>query len=243
MLVLGLDTETTFTDPINPREAQIIEIGAVLWDTDRNFPIKIHQELVKWRGGEFDPRITDLTGFIQKDLDFGIPIEGALINLHELVSQASAIVAHNGISFDKEVLLGEADRAQYGDYWIKETPWIDTMVDIPFPKKIETRKLDFLAPSHGFINPYAHRACFDVLTMLKVMSNYDFNDILKRSTAQKIKVRAITMKPWEDGGKSNEIAKAHGFKFDGQSKTWVRTVLDFELADFKVPGLKLEVIK
>ena len=40
--------------------------------------------------------------------------------------------------------------------------WIDSMIDIPFPKGIKTRKLSYLALEHQVPVRYVHRAVFDV---------------------------------------------------------------------------------
>jgi hypothetical protein len=62
---------------------------------------------------------------------------------------------------------------------LQRLPWIDTLTDIPYPAEISTRKLSYLAADHGFINPFQHRALFDVLTMLNVLSRYELGAILE----------------------------------------------------------------
>ena len=231
MRVLGLDFETTFTDPIDPREARIIEIGAVLWDTVRHCPLVTVARTVWLDSYSYDPRITDLTGMTHEDLkEFGCRPEFALEKLLKLMPMADAIVAHNGNDFDKPVLESELKR--YGITGI-EKPWVDTTSDVRYPDKIQTRKLDFLAPAHGFLNPFAHRALFDVLSMLKVMSHYNFDEIFARSQIPDIRIRADIAKPFGptavQGKRQNEEAKARGYRYDGDEKIWAKRIKEDEL--------------
>ena len=46
-------------------------------------------------------------------------------------------------------------------------------------EKIKTRSLPYLAADHGFLNPFPHRALFDVMTMIQIAGMYDINEILK----------------------------------------------------------------
>lgn len=246
MLVLGLDFETTFTDPVDPNKCRIIEAGAVLWDTNTRMPLRLLNQVTPWRFGPFDPRVTELTGLTDETLEaHGRPLEVILGNLVGLMQLAEHIVAHNGNMFDKPLFFAEMRRANLEvPTDIQSKLWLDTSVDVPYPAKIETRKLDFLAPSHGFLNPFAHRAIFDVLSMLKVLSHYDIHDVVRRATAPKAKLRAITQPPWTDGGVSNKIAKERGFRYEADTKTWVKTVLADEVqAEINKGGLTVEEIK
>ena len=119
------------------------------------------------------------------------------------------IVAHNGISFDKPIFYANATR------WDMtaplELPWADTMIDIPYDPSIQTKKLSYLAAEHGFLNPFPHRAVFDVMTMLKMIQDYDMEWLLKLSKEPLVTLIAATTHPKYDGGKSNEEAKARGY--------------------------------
>jgi len=224
--VLGLDFETEVFDAFDPKVQRVTEIGAVLWDTERAFPLKMYNELVWSKEHTFSPRITEITGTTESDLkEFGVIPRFALNQLLAMILDSDAVVAHNGNAFDKVVL--ESECARHG-LQMPHTPWIDTICDVPYPKKIETRKLEFLCPSHGFINPFSHRALFDVLAMLRVMSNYDFAAILKLSQEPNITVRAKTAAPFgntaERGAKETAHAKARGYRWDGTNKIWHKNI-------------------
>jgi len=232
MLILGLDFETTFGDVVDTTKALVIETGLVLWDTDAKIPV-FFTGRIAWdeaREARYDHRITDLTGLSLEHLrTYGLKPRVVLQEVCDLMKEAKYVVAHNGNGFDRPVL--EAEAARHG-LAIPPTPWLDTSIDVPYPKKIETRKLDFLAPAHGFLNPFAHRALFDVLSMLKVLGQYDIAEVIERSAAPKVQLRALTKKPFGpegDNGASNTVAKSLGFRFDGIKKWWVKTVLGFEV--------------
>lgn len=243
MLVLGLDFETTFTDPVDPKLARITEIGACLWDTERKAPLVLVNRLVYAQDyPPFDPRIESFCGIAESDLlNYGTKPKGALEKLNKLFPLAEAILAHNARGFDKIVYESECER---NGVPVVEKHWVDTQTDIQYPEKIGTRKLQYLGPDHGFLNPFSHRALFDVLSMLKVVSHYDFAAILERSKIPEIVVRADIAKPFGPtealGKKQVDEAKVRGYKFDGERKIWSKRIKEDELpkemseAPFKV---------
>ncbi len=208
MYLLGLDLETTGLDLKND---EIIEIGAVVWDIERKAPVRIWNQLVQC-SQKIPPEIQDITGISQADVDqFGVPLLEAFSELKKLANNCSYIVAHNGNKFDRVIVERE---------WSKNPemkvslPWIDTMTDLPFPEEVQSRKLTYLAAEHGFLNPFQHRAVFDVLTMLKVLAHYEFNEIeeLQKSPSQRI----IAQVSFEN----KDLAKNLGFRWDPSSRTW-----------------------
>ncbi len=136
---------------------------------------------------------------------------------------AEYIVAHNGTNFDRPIMESNFKRYKVP---FPSKPWLDTSVDILFPKNIKTRKLVYLAAEHGFVNPSAHRAYSDVICMLKVLSHYNIKEVIRRSKLGSFVVEAICQKPWEDpapeGEKEVDKVKARGYRFDGSRKKWTK---------------------
>lgn len=231
--VLGLDFETTVVDPFDATKMRITEIGAILWDTETSKPLKIFSQSVWASDYVWHPLMEEITGLNEAEhREFGVLPLGPINELIKLGTQAEAIVAHNGKNFDKIVLENECVR------WGIPLPafhWIDSISDIPYPKKIDVRKLAYLGPAHGFLNPFSHRAIFDVLTMLKVLSHYNFEKVLARSKEPDVTVQAKISPPFgntaEKGKKEVEEAKARGFKFDGANKVWVKRIKESEYSD------------
>jgi DNA polymerase-3 subunit epsilon len=238
MLLVGLDLETNGTDLVN---GEITEIGAVLWDTCAQMPLEIFSQMI-WHEAQppLSPDIEFLTGLTTDMLrTHGVPPQIALGELEAFVTQheVEAIVAHNGTEFDRPFL--ESFSRRFG-VPLTAKHWIDTMMDVPYPAHITTRKLTHLAAEHGFLNPFAHRAVFDVLTDLHVLSHYDAAMVLASSKEPNVKIVAETTVPWKDGGQSTGEAKARGFRWNGDTKQWVKTVkanrvqTEIEGAPFKV---------
>ena len=247
--LLGLDFETTGLDFEKDR---ITEIGAVLWDCASNAPVVIYNALVKHADAPpITEEITKLTGITQAMLDeFGtLPIL-AFRELNKLIGKAGAIVAHNGSGFDKPMIEAQMKRyaaftgeigcvergVEIGYEWTK--PWVDTCIDIEFPPHITTRKLTHLAAEHGFLNPFSHRAVFDVLTMMRVLSLYPLAPVLE--SAEKPMVTLIARVSYDD----REKAKARGYRWRGESKTWVRHMKAHKAeAEKTEAGFRVDVVE
>ncbi len=233
--VLGLDFETTFIDPVDTSRARITEIGAVLWEPRAKTPDLMMSRLV-WDendpGYVYDPRMLTVCGIAEEPLKKFSVLPGiAFQNLARMIDQADAIVAHNGLGFDKPVMAAEFARKGLA---MPGQPWIDSMTDFPYPSHIETRKLTHLCGEHGFLNPFPHRALFDVLAMLRIMSHYDFEKVAERAAMPTIVVRAVVPKPFgpnSDGGAGTNKAKGRGFRFNGENKWWVKHIKQNELED------------
>lgn len=218
MLLCGVDFETNGLDLSN---SLITEVGAVIWDTEHSAPVAILNKLVRHAEFVLPPEIIKLTGITYELIqDYGEPPEKVFEELHSFIKSCNYVVAHNGALFDKPML--EAEMKRQGKELVKK-PWIDTTTDVPFPEEMQTRKLVYLAAEHGFVNPFAHRALFDVLTMLKVLEKYKLADVCRLASEPTITIKAVVS--YEDRDK----AKARGFRWDGQNKQWIKSLKQSQL--------------
>lgn len=194
MVVLGIDVETTGLDTGKDR---VIEIGAVVYDTKHNVPLDMYSALVlpEFEGFQLPPEITDLTG-IQEEwlIQYGRTFPQVADYLEKMLLRrydVDYVVAHNGENFDKPIIFAELERAGLTEHPLRTLPWIDTRTDLPHKREPESRRLKHLALDHGFINPFEHRAVFDVMTMLRVAGQFDWEEVVKLSTIPWITVRAL----------------------------------------------------
>lgn len=201
MIIVGMDLETTGLDLANDK---IIELGAVAWDVGRGVPVKFFNELVydddypKPEEIVIDSSgntIADLTGITWDDLEkYGQLPSYVFRCFADFVADVDAeyIVAHNGENFDKPMFFANCGAIGY-DPLLSHIPWLDTQKDIPPQGMHEPRYRSLLGWSAelGFVNPFPHRAITDVLTMLTIMSHYNFNEMVEYSKIPWITVRAM----------------------------------------------------
>lgn len=220
MKLFGLDFETTGLDP----EADVVtEVGAVLWDTDRRSPLIVENFFVYHETPNVSMEITKKTGIHQSDLEnFGLSSEEGFHRMMEVMALSDAVVAHNGNLFDRPFQRNWSKRILASPSKVAERlPWIDTQVDIAYPEEITTRRLSYLAAEHGFLNPFAHRAVFDVLTMLIVLDKYDLSDILYSASQPTCLIQAVVS--YDD----RQLAKDNQFYWNpklGRKGMWVKSV-------------------
>ena len=234
MLATFIDIETTGLDFEADR---ITEIGAVLADTDKWQPLQLVDHLIDIDGFKISADITELTG-IDNDLlkRCGIPFELAIMDVQRIIAKGEYVIAHNGTGFDRPFL--EKQCALHTGGVFTDRPWIDSITDIPYPDTFKTRKLTYLAAEHGFLNPFAHRAVFDCLTALKIMSNYPFSEVVRLQQSPTVRVVAKNL-PFS----RKDEAKDLGFYWDGEKKVWFKNFKQIHVLSMSFPfEIEMEVL-
>lgn len=237
MLILGIDlegmNENLVEAGVNLRVDRVTEIGAVLWDTRINAPIRFFSELTDERDRiPMSEEVIELTGIDDKLLaDYGLKgdeIKMCLERLALIMKKADYLMAHNGEKYDRPML--DAMYKRYGLEMPNKT-WIDTQNDVEYPKKITHKSMAALEHAHGFINPFPHRAVTDVLSMLKIASHYDYDRMALIASSPKIRITASLKAPnWKDRYQVEEFNKIKSkvsrarFQWDPEDKLWTKIV-------------------
>lgn len=228
MKLLFIDFETTMIVDNKIDECRILEVGLELHESFNDGGHVLLNRLsflVKPEGYKHDPKTTALCG-ITEDMINDSPVNTALaLNaVRHHMARADYMIAHNSADFDAVVLRSEAKRENVE---LPDVPWIDTKTDVPYP--FETRKLTYIAAELGIVNRHQHRAGYDVEVMADVFFSYDVETIIKMSKSPNITVRADVKPPWEDGGKSTDMAKKRGYRFDSTRKMWLKVIKEFQI--------------
>lgn len=220
MLVLGLDLETTTFDQDLLR---ITEVGAVLYDTDLKCPIEVQADLVYEPDISLpmDEFVVGLTGITDNMITtYGKDPVEVLKRFKSLYDRAEYVVAHNGNAFDRPAMGRFIARHNMGEEFTPKH-WIDTMLDIPYNEYINTRKLEDLTGRHGFLNPFPHRAFTDVMAMLRIMSEYDIDEVVKISHSPELTFHALV------DYHSRDVAKAAKFRWNGELRKWEYKIKEY----------------
>jgi len=225
MYLLGIDLETT---GLNPSSSDIIEIGFMVWDTNQSCPVLCSSHLIQQKH-PLPEEIKKLTGIQDEDLSqFGIKLKQALLSLAGLAKKCDFLVGHNALEFDRKYL---SKACQKYSLYFPNKYWIDTMIDLPYPDSIKTRKLSYLATEHHISITTAHRAVFDIWTTLQILSKYDIHEITKRVKTGFVKL--IAQVSYDERAK----ASTQGFRWDPQNKVWFKILraYDAENSFFNFP--------
>lgn len=207
MIIAGIDLETTGLDANND---VVTEVGVVLWDTEKNRPVKFFNELIAINCA-ISQENENITGISNELLArFGEDASKVWRKFEEFCEPADYLLAHNA-PFDKSFVVKQVPE-------MSKMVWIDSCTDVEYPENIQTRKLTHLAAEHGFVNPFSHRALTDVLTMLQLVSNYDWNEVVSNAVEPKAIMRAMVTVPEKDK------AKNVGYRFNQQTKFWTKQV-------------------
>ena len=247
MLILGVDlegiNENLTQKGVNLDIDRVTEIGAILWDTRINSPVRIFSELIEERDRlKLTQEVIDLTGIDEQLLDEwglkGDEIKMALERLSIIIKKADYLMAHNGAKYDKPMLTAMFERHGV------EMPnkiWIDTQEDVEYPKKITHKSMAMLEHAHGFINPFPHRAVTDVFAMLKIASKYDYVRMTKLAAAPKVRIVAELKAPnWKNklevekfNAIKHKVARAR-FQWDPNAKEWSKIVSQVHIDEGKL---------
>ena len=222
MKIVGIDLETS---GLSPEKDRIIELSAVLWDWDTKTPLRMISEII-------DPsydievncftvpqEIVEITGITDDMLrDYGEHEKDVLLRVAGFVGEGRGeyFMGHFCTEFDCLFFKAACERSR--TEWMLDEKWLDTSVDIKYPPYIKTRNLRHLASEHNFLNPFSHRAVFDVLTMLNVASNYRIEDIIARSLEPTVYVQA------QVSYAENQKAKDFQFRWNPEKKLWWKSM-------------------
>ena len=221
MIVAGIDFETTSVDP---HTCHPTEVALILWEAQTNTIIEPMSFLLQLPA-EVEVTNEHITGISKRLVqNYGYRWNEAQEYILQRLAYADYFMAHN-VEFDRTILKRMVNwENHYGEKPFDDSHWIDTMTDVPYPEGIKTRALTYLAAEHGFVNPFPHRALFDVMTMIKIAGMYDLAEILKYANSPNIWLRASVS--FED----KQLAKDRYFKWDPTNKLWVKKVKEMNIA-------------
>lgn len=226
MLLLGIDLESGDNFQVPPKDQFITELGMVLWDTDTRQPVEFFNRILKHPSKTVVDEAADYTGITPQIIErFGVtPGPAVIAEILVMLSKADYIVAHNGIQFDK-VVLGEF-LASHGKK-LPEKVWIDTMIDVPYPRHCKQRNLTYLAGYHRLVNPFAHRAVTDVLIMLTILDMYDIDVVIESAKSPLIVVQAMVSFNDKDDAKKEKFSWERAGN-NTYPKAWVKMMKESE---------------
>lgn len=235
---LLIDFEATDKEP---KTARPIESAIYLVDKDLNELSPIESQVI------FDASYPTLTSEIEElthITDFEVKNQGKpFILVYNAIIRHSPdfIVAHNK-GYDKTLFDAECVRQALP---ILQNPWICSYRDIKWPERQKCKKLSHLALDNGImVDPATlHRASGDVKLLLQLLRQIkvDMMELAQRAMQPEITIKAIIPKPWDDGGKGKDKAKACGFGWqvapgtDGPEfhQSWVKRIKENELPEEK----------
>lgn len=236
MIVLGIDLETSGFDRA---EDGIVELGACLYDTDSDTPVHLYSEFVKdteaprWGDEHYYAVPVQVCGITRYMVEtWGMAGKYVATDFNDLLGMADVVIASNGNVFDRPMALSFLKR--YGVDML-DTRWIDLIVDVPFPKDCTHRNLLYLAAYHGFLNPFPHRALFDVMTMMKILSCYPIDTVLQFADSPMMELKAHVSYD------NRDLAKVQGFKWESKMKKWYKHVKECMIDQEEIDAYQFKV--
>lgn len=222
MLLGGLDFETSGE---NPKTTSVVEAGLVMWCTDLHRPVWSMGFLVLDPDAVWEQGAIDSHGITQEQcLAFGVHTEPALKRVISLIQGSEVVCAHNGITFDRVVYETWCDKLGYFAWKEKDKTWIDTMMDVPYPRTF-SRKLKYLAAEHNIPHYHAHGALPDATIMMEILDRYPLEKVLESARSPVIVIEALVS--FDD----KEKAKMLGYHWVPDSKQWVKSIKEVHMPD------------
>ena len=222
MLLGGIDLETGGAFDLPLEENFIVELGLVVWDTDLNSPVALHNWLVN-EGKEMHPEASEYNGITNKMLqEWGEPQCEVLNQTAIIIESCDYIVAQNGGNFDEPIIM---NASEFERITFPKKHWIDTKTDVPYPKNCMSRNLTYLTAFHKMVNCFAHRAVTDVLMMMEILSKYPLDKVLEISHSPTLRVVA------DVSFDKKHLAKDAGFYWDGSRKEWFKDIKELFYKD------------
>jgi len=219
--VLLLDTETTGIE----EGSVCLEVAVALYNVEHAAVMETYASLIKCSHNAAEG-INRIAPALATEAP---PAEHVWRRVAHLAMQSDAVLAHNA-PFDRRFVPEAA---------VKGLPWICTMSDVVWPRGREGGNLVATALAMDLGVSHAHRAAVDVdliarcLTRAKELG-VDLQTFLARGMRPKATYQALVS--YAD----RALAKDAGFKWDGDTKRWTRTmaVEDADKLTFKTSVLQ-----
>lgn len=238
--VLGLDIETTGLDH---NQDHITEIAWVIKDVGDPKPLVIKSRFCAVPPGTvISDEIKSLTKITLEHLSHASPLETNVRHLCVDLDtyKVDYIVAHNGMNFDKPFLEAKVGTTTL----LSKLLWLDTKEDCVYPPFCANTSLLYVAAYFGILNPFPHAALFDVMTMLKVLEQFDVEKVAARARHPWVVVQANV------SYEARDLAKRRRYMWENigtQSfpKKWVKKIkscdLEREQSEAPFPVILVEV--
>lgn len=239
MKVLIIDFETTGLLADTDR---ITEIGAQVCDDKFLSVTEEFSELCYASDyPELSAEVTKVTRISNEMLkEHGIEPRTALLRVAELAKKFNVgfAIAYNS-GFDRGFFEAEVKRLGIDTFpeikYLLNTTWLCAMTGVESNYNYKCWKLSHLSLDYGLaVDPsILHRAVNDVNLTRRLLSHIrtDAKSMYEFQTSPWVYVRALTMEPWKDKGKSNALAKAAGYAYQTPrgddrvfEKMWVKKV-------------------
>jgi len=136
-----------------------------------------------------------------------------ILRLRNAMLDCDGVFARNGLAYDK-IMLARIFRSGP----MPDVTWIDDYFDVDYPEWVKGRSLSYIAADHGFLNPFAHSALGDTLTLAYLMlkGQYDMEKAL--ASAKTPLVLTIADVSFD----KKDLAKKAGFQWNGLRKRWFK---------------------
>ena len=222
MILAALDVETTGLDKNKDR---IIEVGLVLYSTGQNRVLESAGFLVQSDGVAITEEITSITGITQSAVDkFGYESCRALEDIEYYISQSDAVIAHNGIRFDKIMVDNAAKRSTFS---LTEKLWADTMIDIP---GVKGEQLITMCAKVGILLTGAHGALADASATLEMARRHaQESEKSWEKIVERAKSPLVILRSHQDRSKNSDAKKLR-FRWNPQAGFWWKAVKEMDVA-------------
>ena len=228
-----LDTETT---GLNTSLCKVIELGMILFEFDPETGqlhrvLKVFDELED--PGVPIPPETTAVHHITDDM-----VRGKRINDHEvqsMLAETSVVIAHNA----------PFDRPFVEQRWpaFENKHWACSIKDIDWKAEgLGSAKLEYLLQTQGYFYD-AHRAemdCWALLELLNMVLPQSQQPVLLHllETLNQPQVRLSALgSPFD----TKDLLKARGYRWDGDRKTWYRSLSSEKVLEEEIIWLKQKV--
>lgn len=246
-MYLLVDLETTGLDPATSR---IWEVGMQVvddnWQYQAGFSVRlmdmeIEAQLIDRK--DILPNLPTLNSIKENAQSF----DTGMHMLCRFVEQFNihAVMAYNA-KFDGPFLKKEVESSAFsltrGGHMVTSLPWYCMMEHNPSHQRFKCWKLGHLALDYGIaVDPSKLHGAYediDLSRRLSEVSGTTPQEIIRYAEEPWVILRAITEKPWVDGGTSTTVAKGFGFAWEKArgmetpiEKAWVKRVKESKVAE------------